>query len=73
MRSAVADVLNGDHEIRPLPEDDLDRILEYQESTRSVGLPAGCIFGLSWAAQQKLIDEAVLAYRARAALANSPA
>ncbi|MBX2989475.1 MAG: hypothetical protein KF802_16420 [Bdellovibrionaceae bacterium] len=65
--SKAVEALKGDHETKPLSEKDLDRILEFQERFRATAL-GGSTASLSWADQSKLIDEAILCYRAREAI-----
>ena len=62
--------LAGDHEIKPLPEERLDEILEFEERFKMLG-GAGDTASLDWATQCALINEAVLACRARALLGGS--
>jgi hypothetical protein len=61
--------LNGCREIKPMPQEKLEEILEYEELTKTIAFPGGTRFGLSWADQQALINEAILAHRAREATA----
>ncbi|WPE19849.1 hypothetical protein [Shinella zoogloeoides] len=64
--------LAGDHEIKPLSEDRLDEILEFQERFKMLG-GAGDTASLDWATQCALINEAVLSCRARALLGGENA
>ncbi len=60
LRSTLA----GDHEVKPLSEDRLEEILEFEERFKMLG-GAGDTASLDWSTQRALIDEAVLACRAR--------
>ena len=60
LRSTLA----GDHECKPLSEDRLEEILEFEERFKMLG-GAGDTASLDWSTQRALIDEAVLACRAR--------
>jgi len=64
--------LAGDHEIKPLSEDRLEEILEFEERFKMLG-GAGDTASLDWATQCALINEAVLACRARALLGGENA
>jgi len=66
----LRETLAGDHEIKPLSEERLDEILEFEERFKMLG-GAGDTASLDWATQRALIDEAVLACRARALLGGS--
>lgn len=63
----IKKALAGDHEVRPMHPDRLDRILDFQEHAGQVMGPNDSA-SLSWADQRALIDEAVIAFRARAAI-----
>jgi hypothetical protein len=60
-------LLNGDHEIKPMPEARLDRLLDHEEHFRAVGGPNDSAT-FQWSDQVALLHEAVLAFRARQAL-----
>ncbi len=64
----VRKALAGDHEVKPMHPDRLDRILDFQEHAGQVMGPNDSA-SLSWADQRALIDEAVIAFRARVAIA----
>lgn len=70
MKREIAELrklLAGDHEVKPLSEERLDEILEFEEQFKMLG-GAGDTASLDWATQRALIDEAVLACRARTLL-----
>ena len=70
MKREIAELrklLAGDHEVKPLSEERLDEILEFEEQFKMLG-GAGDTASLDWATQRALIDEAVLARRARTLL-----
>lgn len=60
-------ILAGDREVRPLSAERLERILDYEEQVKMLAGPNDTA-SLSWADQRALIDEAVIAFRLRAAL-----
>lgn len=62
-------LLNGDHEVQPMSEDRLDRILAFEEHAGMVCGPNDSA-SLTWADQRALISEAVIAYRARTFLSK---
>ncbi|MCJ8053813.1 hypothetical protein GB928_018310 [Shinella curvata] len=70
--AALEKVLAGDHEIKPLSEDRLEEILEFEERFKMCG-GAGDTASLDWSTQRALIDEAVLASRARALIGGGNA
>lgn len=63
------EVLKGDHEVRPLHEDRLERLLDHEEHFRQVAGPHDSAT-FTWSDQRALLDEAVLAFRARTFLAT---
>ena len=66
MEAALA-LLSGDHEVKPMSEERLDRLLDHQEHFRAVACD-GMTATFQWSDQCALLDEAVLAFRARSAL-----
>lgn len=66
-RERLREALRGDHEVKPMSEERLERILDFEEHFKAVAIPE-MTATLDWSDQRALIDEAVLAYRARAAL-----
>lgn len=68
-RDGLREALAGDREVQPLSEARLDRILEFEERVGQLAGPKDTAT-LTWADQRALIAEAVLAYRARQALAS---
>jgi hypothetical protein len=61
------ELLHGDHEIKPMLEARLDRLLDHHEHFRAVGGPNDSAT-FQWSDQVALLHEAVLAFRARQAL-----
>lgn len=68
----IRTIMDGDGETTPLPEDDLDRILEFEEHVSLLSSP-GDTASLTWPDQRKLISEAILASRVRDLLSTLPA